>query len=502
MNLVRMFEYAVERTPDAIAIMDDQSKYSYEEVKIMVNKVAASLYRLGIKKGDRIAILLRNRMEGIVLFWATQKIGAVFSPINIKKSTDTIHYCINDLDVKMIVFETSTEYLIENRKIDYRPLFVNVDGKGDITYKELLQGNEHGFSFVPIHEDDLSIILYTSGTTGVPKGVPRTHLNEYSSTLAYVFQCHYEWMDISLGVIPLHHTMGIRSLLSMFLLNGAIILLKEFDPNEACQIIQDRKVTSLYLLPSMYHEIVTLTEIGKYDFEQIRVIAYAGAPMTSKLIKKCQEVFQPTYFINQYGSTEIFTHCICQDIIHKPGCVGKPGVHQNIKIIEADINRTKSEEDIVVDGEIGEIVVEMNSPEAFKGYWNKPEITKESVKNNWYYTGDLGYKDDSGDIYVVGRIDEMILHAGENIFPMEIESVLLGHPKIKDVMIVGEEDERWGQVVIAYVVPIDESLTAGELDIFCKSHPTLSNYKRPRRYIFKSSLPKATGKPLRIQIKT
>ena len=498
MNLVKMFDYAVERTPDAVVIIDDNNQYTYAEIETMVNQVAASLYRLGVQKGDRIAILLRNRMEAIVLFWAIQKVGAVFAPIDIKKSTEIIRYCINDLDVKIIVFEKSTEYLLETNKIDYRPLFISVDGDGDITYKELLHGKKNDFAFTPILAEDLSLILYTSGTSGTPKGVPRTHLNEYSSTLAYVFQCHYEKMDTSLGVISLHHTMGIRTLLSMFLLNGKIILLKEFDPNEACKHIQNQKVSVLYLLPSMYHEILALPKVEKYDFEHLRVISFAGAPMTNKLIKRCQEVFQPEYFMNQYGSTEIFTHCICEDIINKPGCVGKPGVHQRIKIVEADIDRTKSEQDIVVQGEIGEIIVSMDSPEAFKGYWNKPDLTKKSVKNNWYYTRDLGYKDDSNDIYIVGRVDEMILHAGENIFPIEIENVLLEHPEVNEVMVVGEDDERWGQVVIAYIVSNDESLTAGELDIFCKSHPTLSNYKRPRRYIFKTSLPlSSSGKPLR-----
>ncbi|MDY0393792.1 class I adenylate-forming enzyme family protein [Virgibacillus halophilus] len=319
-------------------------------------------------------------MEAIVLFWATQKLGAVFSPINIMQTKEIIHYCINDLDAKMIVFEKTTEYLIERGKIDYRPLFITIDGKSDITYSELLQGNEYDFNHITVHENDLSIILYTSGTTGIPKGVPRTHLNEYSSTLAYVFHCRYEWMDTSLGVIPLHHTMGIRSLLSMFLLNGTTILLKNFDPNEACQLIQDQKVTCVYLFPSMYHEIVSLTDIKKYDFERLRVISYAGAPMTNRLIQKCQEVLNPAHFINQYGSTEIFTHTICQEIIHKPGCAGKPGIHQKIKVIEADASRSKSEEDVVPNGVIGEVIVSMDSPEAFRGYWNKPEVTKKKCK--------------------------------------------------------------------------------------------------------------------------
>src|SRR5690625_4872944 len=143
MNLVKMFNYAVERTTNAVVIIDNNNQYTYAEIETMVNQVAASLYRLGVQKGDRIAILLRNRMETIVLFWAIQKVGAVFAPIDIKKSTEIIRYCINDLDVKIIVYEKSTEYLLETNMIDYRPLFISVDGDGDITYNELLHGKKN-----------------------------------------------------------------------------------------------------------------------------------------------------------------------------------------------------------------------------------------------------------------------------------------------------------------------------------------------------------------------
>lgn len=496
MDLIKMFDYAVNRTSSKLAIVEDEKAYTYEELNQEVNQVAASLYRLGVKKGDRIAILLRNRIEAIIIFWATQKIGAVFSPINIRYTQEVIHYCINDLDVKAIVSEKATEHLIDRKKIEYRPLFITIDGKNDISYKELAlaQDIDKDFSYVPIDENDISIILYTSGTTGLPKGVPRTHKNEYTSTVSHIFHCHYELESSLLAVISLHHTMGMRTMLSTFLLNGTLYLLREFDPREVCQFIQDYKISCLYLFPNMYHEMVSLPEIGQYDFESLHVIAYAGAPMTSKLIQRCEKIFYPRHFINHYGSTEIFTHTICHNVDEKPGCAGKAGIHQKILIIEADVNRTKNEKDVVEDGEIGEIIVHMDSPEAFKGYWNKPDITKKSVKNNWYYTGDLGFKDESGNIFVVGRLDEMILHAGENIFPLEVENVLKEHPDVKEVKVVGEDDDRWGQVVVAYVVPANDSLTARELDIFCKNHSTLANYKRPRRYIFKASLPKTVNK--------
>jgi 2-furoate---CoA ligase len=503
LNLNKVFNYSVERHPNKIAVIDRDRRYTYQQLYQEVNSVAHSFHRLGVKKHDRIAVLLKNRLETVIIFWAIQKLGAIFAPINIRQSQEIVHYCLSDLEAKFVIYDKSTEYLINKTKFIERPLFINIDGKGDINYKELAKQRVDDFHPNENNEDDLSVILYTSGTSGNPKGVPRSHQNEYAATFAHNFQCHYEWYDTTLGVIPLYHTMGLRSLISMMMLNGTYIVLREFDAYEAVQLIEEEKITCLYLLPNMYHDIAILPEINKYNFDQLHTIVYAGAPMSNKLINECKEAFRPKYFVNHYGSTEIYTFTICDQVLEKPGSVGKPGIHQNVRIIEPDINRSRTPDDIVQDGEVGEIIVHMGSPESFKGYWNKPDSTKRSVNQNWYYTGDLGYKDVDGDIYVVGRIDEMILYAGDNIYPLEVESVLLEHPKVQEAVVVGEKDERWGQVVVAFIVPSDESLTVNELDLYCKRHPKLSNYKRPRRYIFQPSLPKtAVGKIMRKKVKT
>ncbi|MCC3357942.1 class I adenylate-forming enzyme family protein [Bacillus sp. REN16] len=490
MDLNQIFNFAVERFPNKIAVVDGERKYTYRQLGKEVNSVASSFHKIGIKKKDRIALLLKNRLESIVIFWAIQKLGAIFAPINSRQSQEVVHYCLNDLEAKLIIYEQSTEILINKTKFKERPLLLNIDGKGDINYSELTRLSSNDFNPNEINSDDLAVILYTSGTTGRPKGVPRSHQNEYSSSYAHIFQCHYQLHDTTLGVMPLYHTMGLRSLISMVMLNGTYIIQREFDAYDAVTLIETEKITCLYLFPNMYYDIAMLTDITSSYFNEIRTIAYAGAPMSKRVVQLCQDIFQPSYFVNHYGSTEVYTFTYCDNIDKKPGCAGKPGIHQNIRIIEPDIKRTKTPEDIVEEGKVGEIIVNLQSPEAFKGYWNKPDLTKRSVVQSWYYTGDLGYIDSDGDMYVVGRIDEMILCAGDNIYPLEVENVLMEHPKVDKAVVVGECDERWGQIVVAIIVPSDDTLSVGELDLFCKNHPILSNYKRPRRYIFESTLPK------------
>ncbi|MCM3568462.1 class I adenylate-forming enzyme family protein [Neobacillus mesonae] len=499
MNLSKVFRYAVERHPDRMAVVDRNQTYTYRELEREVNAAAFSLHRLGVKKRDRVAVLLKNRIEAVVLFWAIQKLGAIFAPINIRQSQEIVHYCLNDLEARFVIYGKATEYLIDRKKFIERPLFINIDGfGGDINYQELVKQPAEDFQPGPILEEDLSVILYTSGTSGNPKGVPRSHQNEYASSFSHIFQCHYQWHDTTLGVMSLNHTMGLRSLISMMMLNGTYVVLRDWDPSDAVQLIEQEKISVLYLLPNMYHDIALLPESKRNRFDELHTIVYAGAPMSPKLIRLCQEVFQPKHFVNHYGSTEIYTFTFCDRVTEKPSSVGKPGIHQNIRIIEPDVYRTKTPDDRVKDGEIGEIIVHMGSPESFKGYWNKPDITKRSVKDNWYYTGDLGYKDAEGDLFVAGRIDEMIIYAGDKIYPLEVESVLLEHPKVQEVVVAGEPDERWGQVVTAHIVPNDQTLTANELDLFCKRHPKLSNYKRPRKYTFQSSFPKTVyGKIMR-----
>jgi 2-furoate---CoA ligase len=504
MDLGTVFDCAVERYPHKIALVkDDNRGFSFQQLNDEVNRLASSLQKLGIVKRDRVMVLMKNRFETVSLFWAIQKLGAIFTPINLRLSPEDTEHCINDAEPRIIFYEKFSQRSVINAKFNERPILISLEQEeGDLSYQELVAKGSNHFTTSPCDGDDIAVMLYTSGTTGVPKGVPRFHKNEYASTMAHIVQNHYELFDSTLGAMPLYHTMGIRSLLSMCVLSGKYVLFPDFNASKALSLLSEEKISCLYMYPTMYRELLNDPNFSNFDLSALRKIGYAGAPMSAALTLKCFEMLKPYHFINHYGSTEIYTFTTCSILDKKPGCAGRPGIHQKIRLVQPDGSDFISE-NIVQPGEIGEIVVYAESIEAFKGYWNRPEATRKSIRNHWYYTGDLGYYDEDGDLYVVGRVDEMVISGGENISPTEIEEVLLQHPKVSEVVVLGLEDERWGQIVAGFIVPKDPSITVQELDQFCKQHPKLSNFKRPRRYIIIDELPKSpSGKTLRRELRS
>lgn len=503
MNLYQMFLYAVARFPDQQALAQGKKRYTYSELAIEVNRVASALQKLGLKPRDRVMVLLKNRIETVVIFWAVQQLGAVFAPINLRSSIEEILYCVNDLETRFIVFESASKHLIMKQKFSDRPLFIGLEhGLGDINYAELVDSGNADVRPYPVSDDDLAVILYTSGTSGKPKGVPRTHHNEYASTLAHIIQSHYQLYDRTLGMPALSHTIGLRSLLAMTFLNGTYIPLQDFDYEKALSTITEENISCLFFTPTMYHDLVMHPKARETDFSKITSIVYSGSQMSEELIQKCDAIMRPQYFVNHYGSTEIFTFCYFQDVRKKPGCAGKPGIHQHIRLLKTDLDQKTMPFANMEKGEIGEVVVDMISAEAFKGYWNRPDATRKAIKQGWYFTGDLGYIDDDSDLHVVGRVDDMILSGGENIYPQEVESVLIEHPLVHEAVVIGEDDTRWGQIVTAFIVLQDSELTPQALDQFCKTHKQLANYKRPRKYVFIEKVPKnSAGKVLRRELR-
>lgn len=505
MNLLTLFEFAVERHPNRLAVVEGDRRYTYRQYHNEVEKVAASLQKIGIKQHDRVMILLKNRLENTVIYWALQKIGAIYTPINFRLSVKEVEYCVNDAEAAAVVYESVSQESVLKANLHQKPILIGfgeVEG-ADIYYDELVERSPGSLEKPTIDDNDIALMLYTSGTTGKPKGVPRTHKNEYSAALAHIIQNQYQDGESTLGTMPLYHTMGMRSLLSIMFLNGKYVILPDFDAKEALELIEREEITCLYLVPTLYHDILNHAEFHHFDLSKLKKIGYAGASMTTALTEKCIEMLKPEVFVNHFGSTEIYTFTINHNVKEKPGCAGKPGFHQSIRIVKADPDGNATPEDVVEKGELGEIIVNIESPESFKGYWNRPDATKKAIRDGWYFTGDLGKLDEDGDLYVVGRVDDMIISGGENIHPLEVEDVLAKHPKVHEVAVIGEEDERWGQVVSAYVVPKDPSLTIQELDDYCKNNTKLSNFKRPRKYVFIQEVPKsAVGKILRRKLKT
>jgi 2-furoate---CoA ligase len=293
--------------------------------------------------------------------------------------------------------------------------------------------------------------------------------------------------------MPLYHTMGVRSLLAMSLIGGAFVCLPRFDAARALELIAAEKLTNLYLVPTLYHDLLHHERFKATDVSSVRKLGFAGAPMTDGLLQGLTAAFKPDLFVNHYGSSEIYTFTIDQNAPAKPGSAGRAGVNQMVRV--ARLGAT-SPEDVAAPGEEGEIIALLAGDESFEGYWRRPDADSKALRHGWYFTGDTGYFDRDGDLFVTGRVDDMIITGGENVSPVEIESCLSLHPAVLEVAVVGLADERWGKIVAAFVkrrVVVE----AQELDQFCRNSG-LANFKRPRRYIFVHAIPKSpVGKLLR-----
>ena len=293
--------------------------------------------------------------------------------------------------------------------------------------------------------------------------------------------------------MPLYHTMGVRSLLAMSLIGGTFVCLPRFEASKALELIAAEKITNLYLVPTLYHDLIHNDRFAAADVTSVRKLGFAGASMTDGLLKELNAAFKPNLFVNHYGSSEIYTFTIDQNAPAKPGSAGRAGINQRIRVVKLN---AISHDEIATVGEEGEIIALLSSDEAFEGYWRRPEANAKALRQGWYYTGDAGYIDADGDMFVTGRVDDMIITGGENVSPVEVESCLSLHPAVSEIAVVGLPDERWGKIVAAFIKrcsPVQED----ELDQFCRTSG-LANFKRPRRYVFVAEIPKSpVGKLLR-----
>ncbi len=507
--LGRALTVAAERAPAAEAVADGGRRLTYRDLEARVNRVAASLARLGVGAGDHVVLLLKNREEHVAAYWACQKLGAIATPLNWRYAEGEVRFCVQDAEGVAVVFEAASAPAVTAARGGLPRvahwIYVGADAPSSTTpFETLAAGStDPGSPAVTVAETDVSIMLYTSGTTGRPKGVPRTHRAEASAALAHVVQSRNTFGERTLGAMPLYHTMGVRSMIAMAMLHGALVCLPDWSAPAAARLLQDERVSALYLVPTLYHDLVTLPDIGRYHLGDVTKLGYAGAPMTSTLTRRVAEVFRPQVFVNHLGSTEVYTFTVCDRVLDKPTCAGRSGLFGRTRIVRADAERTGSPHDVVARGETGELVVSLDSPEAFSGYWRRPDADARAIRDGWYFTGDLAYEDDEGDLYTVGRVDDMIISGGENIYPTEVEDVLVRHPQVQEACVVGLPDARLGQTVAAFVVPRrapdgTAMVSAEDLDRFCREAKDFAAFKRPRRWEFVDALPKSpTGKLLR-----
>jgi 2-furoate---CoA ligase len=493
MDLATAWSWTVERYPHRRAV-GGAAPMTWSAWDARTARLAHALAGLGVRRGDRVALVLSGGEPAASLHVAVQRLAAVAVPLSTRLGHEELVHCLADAAPAVVVSDAATGDRVTGAITDPR---VRPHTHRPVTELEQLAAGAPD-SLPPggaPRPDDVSVMLYTSGTTGRPKGVPRTHAAEHAAAVAHLVQTGGRPGEVTLGVMPLFHTMGVRTLLATIVAAGTWVPQARFDPGEAGELVAAEGITSLYLVPTMYWSL--LREASPASLRPVRRLAYAGAAMAPALAEALVETVAPDSFVNHFGSTEIYTFSIGPDVAAKPGCAGRAGVFSRVRLVDP---APDARPDAVVDaGEQGQVAVSMASPEAFAGYWRRPDATAKAVRDGWYFTGDLATADDEGDLWVAGRVDDMINSGGENVYPDEIEAALVRCPAVADAVVAGLPDERWGQAITAFVVPavgIDphEAVVATER----WGRAELPSLQRPKRVVALTAVPRsAVGKTLR-----
>jgi 2-furoate---CoA ligase len=507
MDLATAFALAVARRPDARAVTEGGLTRTYAQWYAESARVAGGLAQLGLAPGDRLLVLLKNRYETTVLYWACQSLGVVFTPLNWRARAAEVVFCLEDSDAKVVAFEEASadsvrEALAKSGR-EGLPRIVVAEGRigtGEVPYTNLAN-TEALRKPVAVGEHSACLLLYTSGTTGRPKGVARTHRNELSAAVSQIAHNRYLFGESALGVMPIYHTMGVRVLLSTALLNGKFVCVPTYDTEQVLGLIESEQVTTMFLVPTLYFDILRHPRMRTFDLSSLARIGYAGMTMTHALSEECLAELRPNLFVNYYGSSEVYTLSFCDHLDVKPGCAGRPGLNQALRVVRADPDGSATPDDVMPRGEIGEIIACLSSPEAFAGYWKRPDATAKALRGGWYFTGDLGRLDEDGELYIVGRVDDMVITGGENVYPEEIENVLASAPSVGRIAVVGMPDNRWGEKLVAFVEPAQGTPSAQALDKHCRA-AGLPGFKCPKEYVFVEQIPQSpVGKLLRRELR-
>jgi long-chain acyl-CoA synthetase len=504
--------------PERTAIAFEGRHYSYAELKERVNRLADALSRLGLKKGDRAAILEVNCNQYVEACFATARLGAIFVPLNFRIRQDELTYLVQKAEPKVLFVGSRYAEMVQKAKSQLTSVehfvILGGDGEGMQSYDKLLEsGSPEDKTFAEVKDEDTVMLIFTAGTTGFPKGVPQDH-NSYSTyVLSNVDPPDMEAKpETNVLVMPLYHVAGMQALMASIYGGRTIALMRQFEEKEWFETVQREKATRVMVVPTMLKRIVEYPDFDKYDLSSVKVVTYGAASCPYEVLKKTMERFPGRALINAFGGTETSSTIAAlraedQIITGKESEAEKEkklkrlatSIGLPLEDIEIQV-RDKSGRELAA-GKTGEIVV--RGQRIMKGYWRDEEKTKKAfTADGWYRTGDMGYKDEEGYIYLSGRADDVIVRGGENIGPDEVESVLSTHPKIEEAAVIGVKDEEWGQQVRA-VVRLKKGETATEAEIIDFTRPYLAGFKRPTSIVFVGEeLPKtSTGKVLRRKLR-
>ncbi|NEU30928.1 acyl--CoA ligase [bacterium LRH843] len=479
-----MFLQTVKRYPKREALVKGDIRLSYEEIWSRSETIAANLYqRFHIKKGTRVALLMGNSIEFSLLFLACAKLGAIVVPLNTRLAKKEITYMMEQSGSALMFLEE--EFRTKAEGISVPKLLIDISDPKFLSFDQLMI-NGASYPKPVINEDDPLYVMYTSGTTGVPKGAIGTHIGVIHSVISYqrIFKTNDH--DRSLNAVPLFHVTGlVGQLLHMVYVGGTNILMHRYKAELFNKLLAEENITFTFNVPTIYVMMMAHASFKKYNYDHVRILAYGGAPMSTQTIYQLKKEFPNAELHNAYGATETSSPTTVMPKGYqekKLTSIGMP-----IPVIEVKI---MGEDGPCNVKEVGELYIK--GPNIVPSYWKNDQATKNSFVDGYWCSGDLAMMDEDGFIYIMDRMKEMINRGGEKIFSIEVENILYNHPGILEAAVVGVPDEVFGERIKAVIVPKENiSLTEEEVKMFVRNH--LADYKTPEIIEFTEQLPRNPG---------
>lgn len=503
--LTRNMEY----NPDKPAVIEGERRYTFREFTDRTYGMGNALLNLGLKKGERVAVLSHNTIENAESYFSIPNAGLVLVMLNFRLAAREIRTILEDSGASALIVNEKYVGQVDQIK-DRLPalkhlIFFGEESNapaGYLSYESLIEGSSPDVPGVAVIEDDLAALIYTSGTTGAPKGCMATHLNLYHAGRSLNVALDLGEEDVELIASPLFHATGISCIFPAMYAGLTSVIMPQWDPEEFLRLVEKYRVTTGMIATPMLLFLVDYPGVRKYDVSSLRYVFFAGAPVTPVIYKNAIEIFG-NVFIHLFGTSETVGHTS----ILMPQDVAKAMDTGNDEIFSSCGRSSPDMQSVVVDendvpiepGQVGEIKV--RGLGTTLGYWRKEEATKEVYRDGWYYPLDLCKVDENGFIYVVDRKKDMIITGGENVYPAEVENVLYKHPGIRLAAVIGLPDPKWDEIVTAFVVK-KEGAEVGEDDLktFCRKE--IAGYKTPKRVVFVDELPMGTsGKILKYQLR-
>jgi acyl-CoA synthetase (AMP-forming)/AMP-acid ligase II len=501
-TIAEVIRVQAARQPEQLGIWHEGSETSYAELDRRSSRVANALIAAGVRQGDRVCFLDKGHAEAMEAILGIAKAGAVFTPVNYRLAPSEMAYVISDAAAPLLLVGHECADAIRSIEAELTQLRSVVRwGEGPNSWQSYEGWRDAQLDEDP-HldrgEDEAVWQLYTSGTTGRPKGAELTNRNMLN--IASAGQKGFGDIrsgDVGLACMPLYHIGGAGYAMVVLYSGASLVVTRDFIPAQVLELIEKRRVTHSFFVPAMLNFMLQQPGCDRTDFSSLRAILYGASPIPEDLLQRSLEVFGCS-FIQAYGLTETTgaVALLSGEDHERQGerlrSCGRPVGGNELRVVDGDGRA-------LAVGEVGEITV--RGPSVMKGYWNRPEATSESIREGWFHTGDAGYFDTDGYLYIHDRVKDMIVSGGENIYPAEVESVLFSHPAVADVAVIGVPDERFGEAVKAIVVfEPDVEATAEEIMSFCKGK--IAGYKRPRSVEFTDALPRnPTGKVLKRELR-